>query len=806
MKKSASIDNSYGGFTYECEWQGSLTQNLLFAIASGLAFYYSARIGHALLSFPPDYIAVFWPPNTIVLAALVFVHPRRWWIYFIAMLSAYLIAADNAGFSFQRTIIFFIANFTEVLFAATALRYFLREQPGFTRLREVAVFLVFVILASTFSASIAAIATLIEPEVSYWLAWRVWFLSDALAHLTLTPVLLIGILYIKNRDWIVSWKRYAEASLLIIGLIVVSLIVFGSKAGSQGNLPALVYTPLPLLLWAAVRFGPWGASSAVLFITVFSVWNAAQGRGPFTTMDPADNVFSLQLFLMVISLPLMILSALIQEHARTNAALHASETRLSTLISSIPDLIWLKDPEGVYLTCNSIFERLFGAKPEQIIGKTDHDFVDKDLADFFRQKDIEAMGAGESRINEEWVTFADNGHKVLLETIKTPMYDSEGKVTGVLGIARDITGRKHTEDELTARTKELEAEIEDRKHAEEKLLESETRYKNIFQNNHSVMLLIDPESARIIDANPAALSFYGYSHKEITEMKVSEINTLSKTEVHEEMERARKEQRWHFLFRHRLAGGSVKDVEVFSGPVKMHGRELLYSIIHDITDRKKAEDQVKASLAEKVVLLREIHHRVKNNFQVIMSLLKIQARHIQDESLRNIFKDSQNRIRSMALVHERLYRSGDLANIRSADFIKTLAGDLIQSYATQQEISLLTEVDDVSLPVDTAIPCGFIINELISNSLKHAFNKTGQGTVTISFHLSEDGAACELVVRDNGSGIPESIEISKVRSMGLSLVHSTVTRQLSGKIEISRTAGTEFRINFQFDHVENVNS
>lgn len=136
------------------------------------------------------------------------------------------------------------------------------------------------------------------------------------------------------------------------------------------------------------------------------------------------------------------------ERRRAEKALQASEAHLRTLIHTIPDLIWLKDTNGVYLSCNVMFERFFGATEANIVGKTDYDFVDKELADFFRQHDRNAMAAGKPTMNEEWINFADDGHRAMLETIKSPIYDAEGQVTGVLGIARDITERKRLEDQL----------------------------------------------------------------------------------------------------------------------------------------------------------------------------------------------------------------------------------------------------------------------------------------------------------------------------------------------------------------------
>jgi PAS domain S-box-containing protein len=144
------------------------------------------------------------------------------------------------------------------------------------------------------------------------------------------------------------------------------------------------------------------------------------------------------------------------ERKQAEDKLCKSEDLLRTLVQTIPDLIWLKDAEGVYLVCNPMFERFFGAREADIIGKTDYDFVDRDLADFFREHDRKAMTAGKPSSNEEWITFADDGHRALLDTIKTPMFDTEGKLIGVLGIGRDITGRKQAEQELHERMAELE--------------------------------------------------------------------------------------------------------------------------------------------------------------------------------------------------------------------------------------------------------------------------------------------------------------------------------------------------------------
>ncbi|MBM3240618.1 response regulator [Candidatus Poribacteria bacterium] len=203
--------------------------------------------------------------------------------------------------------------------------------------------------------------------------------------------------------------------------------------------------------------------------------------------------------------------------------------------------------------------------------------------------------------------------------------------------------------------------------------------------------------------------------------------------------------------------------------------------------------QSMASLKEKEVLLSEIHHRVKNNLQLIHSLLSLQERAIKDESYREMFKDIQNRIRSMALIHGELYKSEYLAKIDFDSYIKHLANSLFRTYETTGKIVLKIEVEDVSLSINSAIPCGLILNELISNSLKYAFPEEREGEIKITLRGIED--KIELVVSDDGIGVPEDLDLQNVESLGLQLVIALV-KQLEGTIKLERNGGTTFKITF----------
>lgn len=231
--------------------------------------------------------------------------------------------------------------------------------------------------------------------------------------------------------------------------------------------------------------------------------------------------------------------------------------------------------------------------------------------------------------------------------------------------------------------------------------------------------------------------------------------------------------------------------------------------------------KLRESLREKEMLLREIHHRVKNNMQVISSLLRLQSRNVQDEQQTEMLKDSQNRIKAMALIHEKLYRSKDLARIDFNDYIKTLVNDLFLTYKVSTgKVALKMNIETVSFGIDTAIPCGLIVNELVTNSLKYAFPGERDGEIKISLHKIADyksetstladgkspkprtradvaAEIFELTVSDNGTGIPKDMDIRKIESLGLRLIINLAEKQLQGKVELNRNNGTKFQIKFK---------
>ena len=229
------------------------------------------------------------------------------------------------------------------------------------------------------------------------------------------------------------------------------------------------------------------------------------------------------------------------------------------------------------------------------------------------------------------------------------------------------------------------------------------------------------------------------------------------------------------------------------------GEKASLALLRDVTERKRKEEIIKTSLNEKMILLKEIHHRVKNNLQIICSLLNLQSEYYKGRDSFNILKECQNRVRSMAMVHEQLYDSNDFARVDFMNYIESLALSLYQSYRIDpMRIELKANVEGIFMGIDIAIPCGLVINELVSNSLEHAFppSRKEKGHIEIAMYRNRDDEI-ELMICDDGVGMPQGIDFMKTESLGLHLVNILVKDQLQGKVNLDNSKGTKFLIKFR---------
>jgi two-component sensor histidine kinase len=246
--------------------------------------------------------------------------------------------------------------------------------------------------------------------------------------------------------------------------------------------------------------------------------------------------------------------------------------------------------------------------------------------------------------------------------------------------------------------------------------------------------------------------------------------------------------------------GTEFPVEIGLNPIETDEGTMVLSSIVDISDRKQREQMVQQALKEKDILLGEIHHRVKNNLHVIHSLLDLQSARITDTSVQEMLRESQNRIRSMALIHQTLYESRDFAGVDFKTFLDTLIPTLISSYGIDPfRIALSIAAEDVKLPINLAIPCGLMVNELVSNALKHAFPGSRPGEIAVSARVEakpdEPGDQVVLAIGDDGVGLADTVDLETAETLGLRLV-LLLTDQLHGVLDIHRADPTRFTITF----------
>lgn len=481
------------------------------------------------------------------------------------------------------------------------------------------------------------------------------------------------------------------------------------------------------------------------------------------------------------------------------------------------DLMAIVDFDGYRQVVNPAWEQTLGYTQAETLGKHYTDFIHPDDVEHSRSVTQEAIAQNRPIIGLENRYRCQDGSYRWLSWNCIPFLEEQV----IYAFARDITERKEAEVKLqnfntelesqvnqkTAELKlinyQLRAEILERKRIDQELRQSEARIKNLAANIPGMIyqyliradgsddfLYISPGCRDLWNIQPeAALQnsrlLWDIVHPDDLPI-LNDSTQISRTTL----------QPWYAEWRTISPSGCLKWVQGIARPELLGNGDIIWDgLIIDISDRKQIEQEIRDSLLEKETLLKEIHHRVKNNLQIISSLLRLQSHQIVDPTDLELFKESQNRVRTMALIHEMLYQSTNLAKINFADYIKNLIRELIRSYdAVSKGVSVQVEVTNIDLSIDTAIPCGLAINELVSNALKHAFPHQKEGKIWVELH-SYKNHEITLKIQDNGIGIPVDFDFEQSTSLGLKLVYRLVN-QINGKMIINNKNGTEFKIVF----------
>ncbi len=345
--------------------------------------------------------------------------------------------------------------------------------------------------------------------------------------------------------------------------------------------------------------------------------------------------------------------------------------------------------------------------------------------------------------------------------------DAKGKVADVTCLGIDIT---------------------DRRLAEESVLDSEKRFRAAFMGSPAALAITTQDGGVWIDANQTELAMFGYTREELMGKSVMDTNLWVDLNDRNMFVAALAQngevRNQNVQLRHK--DGRLISASVSANSLTLKGVKHILFATEDITERKQSEERIKQSLAEKEILLREIHHRVKNNLAVISSLLGLQANRIKENAVKEMMDACQLRIKSMALVHEKMYCNQNVSRVDFNEYISSIVQDLTSSYHKEKRnITTRINVRDILLDIETATPCGMIINELITNAMKHAFSETINPELTISFEKTDN--TYTLTVQDNGIGLSDGFDSTPTNALGLLLVRA-LTRQLRGTVQFHSDA------------------
>ena len=472
----------------------------------------------------------------------------------------------------------------------------------------------------------------------------------------------------------------------------------------------------------------------------------------------------------------------INERKQAEVAQRESHHLLEGTFASLRDAVFIIDANTTVITdCNPAATEIFGYSREDMLGRTTEFLhVDRTALEAFREYLLPAVAEkgflflAEFKMKRRDAAVFPTEHTVL------PLEDEQSKRIGWVSVVRDITERKQ---------------------AEQALRENEEKYRWLF-DNASLGIFQSSPTGQVISINPAFAHMLGYDSPGDAMKNIQNVATDLFADPNRRAEIIRlmagNPDLRTFENVYRRKDGSTFIGQLNVTPVRDADGRLLRTegMIEDITERKQAEAKIRAALEEKETLLREVHHRVKNNLQAMIALIEMQAGLIADEATRQFLKELEGQARTMALVYEQLYQSVNLARVQMAPYLQQLTYYISDAFGSRRRVELNLDIGSVTLDVAQAMPCGLIVNELFTNILKHAFPSGFESQPLVHIALQVDGETICLIVADNGVGLPPGLDWQVSRSLGLHLVNLWATHQLGGTLAVSNASGTMYTITF----------
>jgi PAS domain S-box-containing protein len=527
----------------------------------------------------------------------------------------------------------------------------------------------------------------------------------------------------------------------------------------------------------------------IIFVTAYAddeILDQAQAVAPDGYLI---KPFSVRLLAVTIRLALVRTEA-DRRRREAEAEIAASQKRLGQIINFLPDAAFVIDNSGRVLFWNKAMEDMTGVPAGEMVGKSDYEYA----VPFYGQRRpvlIDLTQGPDEQTEDQYLYVQREGDVLVSETYDPPfkpgaylwnrarlLHDAQGEVIGAIETVRDVT-----QDRLAARA-----------------LEQTNRRLTFIHEHAPAMLHAADADGRLVEVSGYWLRVMGYSREEVIGRRADDFFT-------DQSRRLAREKVWPQLlttgrcheqhFRMVAKKGRVLDVLLSAVIERDEDGRVLGSLatIADITRQKQAEARLEAALQEKEVLLREIHHRVKNNMQIINSLLRLQSRKLSAPDLLAVFQESQNRIMTMALIHETLYQGDDMSRVEFSAYLRRLTDVLARAYRMDNPgVKVEVVAGPVMLDLDAAAPIGLIVNELVTNSFKHAFPGDRAGTIRVELTASSDEVT--LVVADDGAGLGPDFDPADLDSLGLSLVKGLAEDQLEGRLTVQSDNGARFVVVF----------
>ncbi len=761
----------------------ALRRRITLAVLAAVAYYLTAMLGF-IFALQPGPVSTLWMPNSILLATLLLVPKRSWWIVIVAAFPAHVASELQGGIPWVISLPLFVSNCVQALIGAIGISYFVPDRFRFDRSRDLIVFVFFGAFLAPFLSSFLDIGA--WRYNSYWEIWRIRFFSNVLAAITLIPVIVTWAEADVRRALKAPLRRWIEVAILTAGLLAVGLAAFFSRQVVVDKTPWLLYCPLGFLLWATVRFGPLGASTSILLVMLLAILGATHGQGPFVENSSAYNALSIQGFLIVIALPLLALAGVIEERSRAEASSRQNEERLALAMTAARVGTWEWDIQENTAKWSAETKQMFGLSPADPETSTE---------EFYQMVHPDDRLLVEEALN----------HAVS----QGSPYEAEFRMIHPDGSVRWVRGRGEViKDEAgkPLRMIGLNADITDRKLAEHALLESNERNQAILRALPDMMFL-QTRAGNYLDyyaRDPSTLlvpvdAFLGKNVRDILppELAGRILDSLARLGGKDDTQ----------ILEYSLDLGNEK--RHFEARLVTAEGDKVLSIIRDVTETRRAADalrqseerllqsngQIRALAArlmsaqdsERTRIAHLLHDDVSQNIAALGVAISRLKRRLPEESRGMLpeFDSLGQQINEITTQLRRLSHQLHPEVLEHLGLVATLESQVEEfSHEEQIKVNFLANVRSEIIPLDISICLYRVTLEALRNVSRHS------GARTVNVALSEEGAFLILEVSDSGRGF--DVEKAKRESgIGLASAEERV-KLLQGTFEIrsKHEAGT----------------